>query len=145
MYKQTNFGERSGCCYIVRKGNNRCDLPKDFDGAIIDDWAEELKVKELNKCKYCYFYDTQTFYTVIAAVCGCIPVVILEPGKTKSDYLSSGEHPAGIAYGNSEEELTYAVNTREECIRRLAEANDYNAVSAKYFIDICRENFNICN
>lgn len=145
LYKQTNFGERSGCCYVVRKGSDRSDLPKNFVGSIIDDWDEELKVKELNKCKYCYFYDTQTFYTAIAVVCGCIPVVVLEPGKTKEDYLGNGEHPIGVAYGDSEEEITYAINTREECIRLLAEANNNNAISAEYFVKVCKDYFNIDN
>ena len=143
LYKQTNFGERNGCCYVVRKGIERSDLPKRFSGPIIDDWDEELKVQELNKCKYCYFYDTQTFYTAIAAVCGCIPVVVLEPGKTKDDYLGVGEHPVGVAYGDSEEEITYAINTREECIRYLVKANNSNADSAEYFIDLCRSYFKI--
>lgn len=145
LYKQTNFGERDGCCYVVRKGIERSDLPEKLSGPIIDDWDEELKVKELNKCKYCYFYDTQTFYTAIAAVCGCIPVVVLEPDKTKEDYLGNGEHPVGVAYGDSEEEIAYAINTREECIRLLADANNNNAISAEYFVKVCKEYFNINN
>ena len=121
LYHQYNFNERKGKCYIIRKGVNRLDLPNDFDGPIIDDLPEEEKVKVLNECKYCYSYDTQTFYMTIAAVCGCIPVVRLEPGKKKGDYLSPEEQKnlTGVAYGDEPEEIAYAVNTREEKLKSL--------------------------
>lgn len=142
LYKQTNFNERKDCCYIVRKGSNRADLPKKFNGPVIDNWTEEDKVKAFNKYKTCYFYDTQTFYSLIAAVCGCMPVVVLEPGKLKSDYLSKGEHPAGIAYGESDEEIEYAKKTRKDCINYLKTFDDTNKKSVNNFIDICKKYFN---
>jgi hypothetical protein len=122
LYKQYNFGERKGNCYIIRKGHNRTDLPNSFDGPVIDfGMDEEEIVRILNTSKYCYSYDTQTFYSTIAAVCGCISIVVCEPGKSKTDYLSPEEckNSVGIAYGDSQEELEQAVNTREQLLARL--------------------------
>ena len=51
MYKQTNFAERRGVCYILRKGKNRKDLPSTFIGPVIDNLSERKKVKILNGCK----------------------------------------------------------------------------------------------
>jgi len=120
-YHQYNFGHREGKCYVIRKGGNRNDLPSFFDGPVVDDLDETEKVRIFNKSKYCYFYDTQTFYTYIAAVCGCIPVVVMESQKSKSDYLSEEEllNIVGVAYGDSPEEIEYAINTREQLLKNL--------------------------
>jgi hypothetical protein len=119
LYRQTNFGERYGVCYIIRKGKNRKDLPKVFDGPIIDSLSEKEKVAVFSRCKYCYDYDTQTFYASIASVCGCIPIVVMEPGKTKSDYLGKGDVDWGRAYGSSPEEIEHAISTRQKLIDSL--------------------------
>lgn len=134
LYKQTNYKERNGVCYIIRKGKNRPDLPKIFDGPVIDDLSEKEKVAELNRCKYCYDYDTQTFYTSIACVCGCIPIVVMEPGKKKSDYLGKDDVDYGIAYGNTPEEIEYAIETRPLRLKML----DFDAQNKKnidYFMN----------
>lgn len=128
-YRQYNFGSRVGKCYIIRKGNNRSDLPSFFDGPIVDNLSEEEKVRIFNKSEFCYCYDTQTFYTQIAAVCGCIPIVVMEPQKTKSDYLSEEDliNDFGVAYGDSPEEIDYAINTRVKLLEKL----DYDEKNRK--------------
>lgn len=141
VYKRTNFEDRTGCCYIIRKGNKRTDLPKTLDGPIIDSLSERKKVEAFNKYKFCYFYDTQTFYTVVAAVCGCIPIVVLEPGKSKADYLSEGEQPAGVAYGENAEEIQYAIKTREKCIEQLQNFSQWNKMATEFFVKTCEEYF----
>lgn len=140
MYRQTNFGERSGKCYVIRKGAARSDLPKEFDGPILDKLSEKNIVKAFNKYKYCFFYDTQTFYASIAAICGCIPIVVCEPGKGREDYQPN-EASYGIAYGDTAEEIQYALDTRdmlfEEIKRRLSE----NEKNVDDFIKICNDFF----
>lgn len=121
LYKQYNYGKREGNCYIIRKGANRNDLPTHFDGPVIDSLSEEEKVQVLNKCAYCYSYDLQTFYSAIAAVCGCLSIVVLEPGKRKEDYYSISELEAvkGIALGDSPEERRNALATRSKLLESL--------------------------
>lgn len=128
MYRQYNFGERTGNCYILRKGACRKDLPEEFDGPVIDYGISEKEIVRIfNHCKYCYSYDTQTFYTKIAAVCGCIPVVVLEPGKTKADYLSESEmNIEGVAYGNTKEEVERAIASRQDLLESLDYSNKNN-------------------
>lgn len=131
LYKQTNFSKRSGSCYFIRKGRNRKDLPLKFDGPVLDDLPEEEKVKILNKCEFCYCYDTQTFYSSIASICGCKSIIVPEPGKNKSDYRGSDDRlPYGIAYGNRKEELEWAESTRKDLINLLnyEESNRQNTL-----------------
>lgn len=128
LYRQTNFGERSGNCYFIHKGWTRPDLPKEFDGPVIDYLSEKKKVEVLNRCKYFYTYDTQTFYSVIASVCGCISIVVMGPGKTKKDYRGEGDDTDGFAYGDSPEEIERALRTRDAMFKRLdyEESNEKN-------------------
>lgn len=142
-YRQYNTQPRKGCCYIIRKGVQRKDLPVVYKGPVIDDWPESEKVKAFNTYKYCYFYDTQTFYTQVAAVCGCIPIVVVEPGKTKKDYLGRGDSAWGEAYGDTPEEIAYALKTRENVLERIRQFETQNRANAQYFIDTCRRYFKI--
>ena len=140
MYKQTNFEERSGCCYVIRKGYNRSDLPQKFDGPILDNLPEQKIVEALNTYKYCYFYDTQTFYASIAAICGCIPIVICEPGKNKNDYCPN-EETYGIAYADTDDEIQYALSTRHLVIEYINQEKLNNEKNINEFIELCDEFF----
>jgi hypothetical protein len=142
LYRQYNFGERKGNCYILRKGRNRADLPTEFDGPVFDNnMSQEDLVKMFNEHKFCYTYDTQTFYTKIAAVCGCIPIIVMEEGKTVEDYRSAadGTH-FGVAYGDTPEQIEYALATRDKMIERL-NFDQRNEDNAKKFVSIIEERF----
>lgn len=140
-YRQYNFGERDENCYIIRKGAKRTDLPMTFDGPIIDRLKETEIVEIFNNHKYCYCYDTQTFYARIAAICGCIPIIMLEPGKTKNDYRSKEErYTPGIAWGNTPEEIEHAVNTRNELLEQL-DFTSRNRKGIDDFLEIIGERF----
>lgn len=121
LYRQYNFNEREGKCYLIRKGKDRSDLPKKFDGPVIDFGMKDKEIVDIfNNYKFCYSYDTQTFYNSIAAVCGCIPIVVTEPGKSKKDYLGDNEkNTPGIAYSNEKEEIEYAIRSRKELLENL--------------------------
>jgi len=137
LYRQYNFSERSGNCYIIRKGKDRIDLPKSFEGPVIDDMKEEEKVAVFNRCKFCYSYDTQTTLIQIASICGCISIVVPEPGKTRKDYQTENDEdsPCGVAYGESESEISWAISTRQQ----LVESFDFetrNIENTKNFVEI---------
>jgi hypothetical protein len=142
-YRQYNKGHREGNCYILRKGKARKDLPIEFDGPTIDfGMDEEEIVRIMNTCKYCYSYDTQTFYSTIAVVCGCNSIIVPEPGKTIHDYLSEDEisKRAGIAYGDSAEEIQFAISTKSQLINKLDYSKN-NSENIKMFIHYVNERF----
>ena len=141
LYKRYNYGKRRGSCYIIRKGRKRVDLPSDFDGPVIDyGMDDEEIVKIFNQCERCYSYDTQTFYTIVASVCGCIPIIVLEPNKTRSDYLTANEMGYGRAYGDSVEEIEFAVQTRDKLLQQL-DYTDHNKRNIKAFLSIVSDYF----
>jgi hypothetical protein len=141
LYRRYNFGKRSGSCYIIRKGRNREDLPSSFDGPVIDyGMSDEVIVKIFNQCERCYSYDAQTFYTIVASVCGCIPIIVLEPNKTKSDYLTENEMGYGRAYGDTVEEIEFAIQTRDKLLQQL-DYTEHNKKNIKAFLSIVSKHF----
>ncbi|MDY5576778.1 MAG: hypothetical protein SPF70_04785, partial [Lachnospiraceae bacterium] len=142
LYRQTNYGKRQGKCYIVRKGANRVDLPQYFDGLIVDNLSEIEKVKVFNNCKYCISYDTQTFYSTIASICGCISIVVTEKGKSRKDYCGTGEIIYGVAYGWEEEEINFALKTREKMLEKIVERQRQNLAETQAFVNLCMAFFN---
>lgn len=143
LYKRTNYGNRNGVCYFIRKGKDRKDLPKQYDGPILDNLSEIEKVNILNKCKICYLYDTQTFYASIAAICGCIPIVVPEPGKSKKDYVTEEDYVCGIAYGDSKDQIEEAIKTRSEVIKGIDNMLNKNKKSAIDFVKLCKTYFKL--
>lgn len=141
VYKRWNYGHREGNCFLIRKGINRTDLPSSVPGVIIDDLSEEEKVKVLNRCKYFFSFDTHTAYLNVAAICGCLPIVIPEPGKKREDYLGRNVKGWGIAYGTSIDELEFARRTHKEMIEYIESFNIKNRENVQKFIAYCREYF----
>lgn len=140
LYRRYNFEKRSGRCYIIRKGKGRKELPKNFDGPILDDMSEEEKVVAFNKFKYCIVYDLQTAYKGIAALCGCIPIVIPEQGKSASEYRK--ESPCyGVAFGVLPSEIKYAISTQHLVESNYKKKNIQCEEDVKKFINICEEHF----
>ena len=103
--------------------------------------TEEDKVEAFNKYEFCYSYDTQTFYSTIAALCGCKSIVVLEPGKTKKDYIGPDDPDTyGVAYGNSPNELHRAETTRNLLINSLNFSKTNNE-NTSLFIEYIKEHF----
>ena len=118
-------------------------MPSHFDGPVIDNLREPDKVKVLNQCERCYLYDTQTFYASIAALCGCIPIVVPEPGKTKEDYVKPDDEVRGVAYGDSPDEIDFALRTRNEVQKRIDKMLAENGPMVDSFIEKCKDYFKL--
>ena len=140
-YKRHNFGPRNGICYVIRKGKNRNDLPKNFDGIIIDNLSEKEKVEVLNNSKYCISYDTQTAYSQIAALCGCISIVVPEPGKSKADYRTENDIDYGEAFGFDEKEIQRAQESAHKVLEYYKKVNNEGKEAVKEFVEKCEAYF----
>ncbi|WP_462393984.1 hypothetical protein [Mitsuokella multacida] len=143
LYKRTNFGKRKGICYFIRKGSKRTDLPKHFDGPILDLLPETEKVRILNKCEKCYLYDTQTFYASIAALCGCMSIVMPEKGKTRKDYVKKDDYVWGVAYGEAPDEMEYAAQTQGKIASEIDMMLSANFENTTNFISLCKKYFHL--
>lgn len=123
-----NHGKsRDGYCHIIRKGH-KFHKPLEYihpsDSLFLDDnLSQEILIEIFNRKEYLISYDPYSYICAMAALCGCIPIIVPIRGTTKEEWFKSlstsvvleesGEYELkGIAYGL--EEVEYARNTLEE-------------------------------
>ena len=103
---------------LIKKGH----LPKDkiIKGKIIDDVIQMNDTREtidfellklFNTHKTFITYDNNTFHSVQAALCGAISIVIPDGKLNEKEWRKSTRREYGIAYGNNEEQINFALNT----------------------------------
>lgn len=141
IYKQTNFGDRSGACYMIRKGKSRQDVPSLRGKVVVDGMDHRSLARVFNEKKYCYFYDLYTGYSLYAAACGCIPIVVPIPGIERNTWEPNGGRKPGIAYG--EIDIPYAIETRPLLLQYLADAEINNLDSVKRFVAVIEKHFEL--
>ena len=124
--KNNNKEQRFGTCYTIRKAHQihkyhiqlvHPPPPNSVELYKLGDMLEYVNI--FNTFEYFYSYDPSTFYTIIAAMCGCISVVVKVDGLSREDWLNTtacaeylketGEPLYGVAYG--EEEIEFAKST----------------------------------
>lgn len=138
VYAQTNFGARTGACYLVRKGADRILDRHPPDAILIDDLSHEEKAAVFNRTQRLYSYDSYTMYSLYAALCGCTPIVVPVDGVSLTQWWP-GERSPGIAYG--EDDIAYALETRPGLLERVAkDVEDEDRLVAR-FIALCRSRF----
>jgi hypothetical protein len=123
--KQTNFEKRNGTCYTFRKAqqihktgfsiihpSNSFEITRDTK---LTDYTEIF-----NQFKYFISYDSNTFLTIIATLCGCISIVYKVNEVTKKQWLNTtyaaeylrhtGETDLyGVSYG--QDDIDFAKST----------------------------------
>jgi len=138
-YTQTNFGERTGSCYLVRKNEGRAVDKHPPDSIQIDGLSHEKIAKLFNEKKYFYSYDLYSFYSVYAALCGCISVVIPKPGLSRDEWHPSPDRQLGIAYGTSD--IARALATRAALIERMKVERVEEDAQVRMFVEKCFQHF----
>ena len=84
-------------------------------------------VKIFNKYKYFYCYDGFSFLSCIATLCGCISIIVpFSNFKSISEFSYEGYFRNGIAYGNSPEQIEYAIKTKDKLKESLFLIKDVN-------------------
>jgi len=123
--KQINFEERSRVCYTIRKAHEIhkkgfLTVHPENSFEITRNHTQLECIEVFNKYEWFMSYDSLTFYIIIAALCGCIPVVYKVDGLSKEQWIqttaaaeycrSNGlNNLYGIAYGR--EDMKYAQDT----------------------------------
>lgn len=119
VYKNRHLPHRKGACFLVRKGDAKPRIPQ-TDGAIaIDGMSHEEVASVFNCCETFYSYDEATMFSLYAAICGCLSIVIPGRFSTHDEYVA--QRPIaryGISYGMGH--LDHAKATRDRVPENLA-------------------------
>jgi len=135
-----NLSTRQGTCFTIRKAKqihgNLLKLvhpPGSFE--ILRSHTQSDYIKIFNKHRYFISYDSITFLSIIAALCGCISIVIKVNGLSKQDWLnttaaaeflkiSGQKNLYGVAYGA--DDLEFAINTLHMAKKQWNEIVEYS-------------------
>ena len=135
-----NQNNRKGFCHILHKDtpNNHQDILQVFRSKDVGNWkikgAWDYLQEIFNKHKYFLTFDNNSFYTVVAGLCGCIPI-ILNDTKYGSPEEFRKKNPLfkyGIAYGMAD--LDWALNTHHLLLQNAVDMDRKNNDSVDNFI-----------
>jgi hypothetical protein len=111
---------RMGTCYTMRKAGEKGYKPThDLDMSIeIPDNARMQDLLQIfNTTKRFYCYDSCSYLSTIAALCGCESIAVPEPGLDKETWLDMCPGLRnGVAYG--EDDLERALSTSGDYLRK---------------------------
>jgi hypothetical protein len=103
-------------CILIKKGQSKNIIK---NGLILDDIIysnsfksiDEIMFDKFNEYERFISYDTSTYHSIQAALCGCISIVIPEEGVSKEDWIKN--QPLlkyGVAYGF--DDIEWAISTQ---------------------------------
>jgi len=118
VYRDLGLPGREGTCRLIRKGRLSGLGTDPEDGSILlDNLSHEEKAEVFNRSRIMYSHDPYTMYCFYAALCGCIPVVLPQPGMSREEWQHDEADRYGIAYG--EKDIEWAVATRPLLIEKF--------------------------
>lgn len=123
--------------YLLKKGiedNHNIKLRKEInyihpDNSILLKYKDiDELIEKFNKAKYFYSYDPFTFLNTISSLCGCITIIVpFANFKNITEIYSEKFCHYGLAYGDNEQEIEYAIRTTHKVREELQKYDD------KYF------------
>jgi hypothetical protein len=142
VYYQTNFGERTKTCYMIRKAKKTPTKEINFhpaDSICLDKKSHTEVARILNECDRFICYDPYTYYSTFATKCGCTSIVIPDEGVSKEDWKPNVKDTYGIAYGL--DDIEYAIETKDKFLEYQKEIEQNNIDAVKKFVKLCEEYF----
>jgi hypothetical protein len=139
VYHQWNFGDRSGSAFLIRKGRGRPLDAHPADAICVDGLDHNECAEVFNRVERLYSYDSYSYYSVFAALCGCTPIVIPEAGVSEAAWEPDHERRLGIAYG--EARVGWAEATREALRESVARSRAVEDRTVLAFMETCRARF----
>lgn len=142
-YPPEEDAARAGACVLLRKGRDRARLEDHPDAIVIDGLSHDEIGKLFRSCERLISYDDFTMYYYFAALCGCVPVVVPQPGVTEEEWQPDLKLRYGIAYGK--DRMNWAIETRGQLIDWIKQSRLHEDEMVERFVQICRERFDNSN
>lgn len=139
-YTADGTEQRSGSCYMMRKGKGRKIVHDMIDSVLIDGLSHQETADVFRKSKYFYCYDELTLYSQYAALCGCISVVIPDKFNNREQWVE--KHPIskyGIAYGL--DDVEHSINTLHLVKEYFNKLENDSRESVRRFSDVVKDHF----
>jgi hypothetical protein len=141
-YINEKRANRSGICFIVRKGDHKPRIPEtEAPDAIQIDGKSHAQINDIfNRCHTFYSYDEATMYSQYAAVCGCVSIVIPGLYGSREEWVRNYELARyGVAYGL--EDIPHAVATQDKVLGLLEAEEARGIATVEQFVRLTRARF----
>ncbi|MCW5662306.1 MAG: hypothetical protein KIT35_00575 [Piscinibacter sp.] len=139
VYKTVNTGARRGSAYILRKGKGRTLVHDLKDSVLVDKLPHSQLAQVFNRVQTCISYDAYTMYSLYAALCGCVSIVVPEPGVTKDQWYPDPKDRYGLAYGF--DDIAHAIETQPLLLPHLKAQESRSNASVQAFVEKCERYF----
>lgn len=139
IYRPPPGGERHGSAYILRKGKGRPIVHDLKDSLLVDKLSHERLAKVFGRVQTCISYDPYTMYSLYAALCGCVSIVVPEPGVSKEQWYPDPKDRYGLAYGF--DDIAHAIETQPLLLPHLKAQETRSNESVSAFVAKCAAYF----
>ena len=106
LYKDYGLERNIEACYTYRKNNHRrAEIEAIHPENAIEigfNIGDRELISIFNSCKTFYSYDTETYLSTIAALCGCISIIVPDKALTEEEIETRRKNLGitfGVAYG----------------------------------------------
>lgn len=133
--------KRSGSAFFVKKGGAH----KSIHPATSIDLSKhehnwQYMANTLRSVEYFYCYDNACFWVVLAALCGCIPIVVPDSDMLAEEWYQKFPHKqCGVAYGI--DKIQHAKDTQERIWDNLEKFYKSQLSTVEKFVEVCNINF----
>lgn len=134
--------ERSGECYLIKKGLGKVLDKHSSNSVNIDQFnGDEYLVDLFNRSEQFISYDSISFHSIHAALCGCLSIVIPDDGVSKEEFIKkSYQYRHGIAYGMND--IQHAKDTQHLLRADIKAVEDECKQLVRSYINTCKEYMN---
>lgn len=141
VYFNQHQPDRKGACRMVRKGARLDigDIPDGDDAIPVDGMSHEEIADVFNRTEVFYCHDPRTMYLYYAALCGCIPIIVRQPGVEFNELRPLEKERWGIAYGP--ECIDWALNTRDRLLERFNREREAETEMLINFVHTVKKRF----
>lgn len=109
FFYDKNF-ERSGDCFLLKKGSIKHKNTMDgfyIDSLLSNENTHYLLLNIFNRYERFISYDPHSYYSIMAAMCGCTSIVIPDPDISESEFFKNEFVKYGISYGFENEKWSF--------------------------------------
>lgn len=140
IYQNLNM-PRLGTCRMIRKGKYGLGTIPEHDESILLDGKSHTEIAKIfNTTEVFYSHDPHTLYLYYAVLCGCVPVVIPQPGINSREWRAgNSDAKYGVAYGESE--IEWAHSTSNQLRIHMDELRNGDLASVRSFVAFLRTEF----
>lgn len=132
VYVNRNLPNRRGKCRMIRKGHVDAGLLAMDDAILLDGKSHQEIADIFNRTERFYCHDPYTLFVYYAALCGCTPIVVPQPGLERDAWRAGYELKHGVAYG--EDEIDWAIATRDQLFADQAKVAQAETAALQGFL-----------